>query len=188
MQVPTVNHLRTSGDYDPSANCPSLTAQPAASKPIWLIGARSPPTGTIFHNRPPDPVPGLSPPGAWHKVLPHLQLLMPAKRKLRYGMVGGGQNAFIGAVHRLAASLDGQTELVAGAFSSDAENSRTTGEQLFLNPKRVYASYAEMAGAEAALPADERIDFVAIVTPNFLHAPVATTFLKAGFHAFATSR
>ena len=124
MQVPTVNHLRTSGDYDPSANCPSLTAQPAASKPIWLIGARSPPTGTIFHNRPPDPVPGLSPPGAWHKVLPHLQLLMPAKRKLRYGMVGGGQNAFIGAVHRMAANLDGQIELVAGAFSSDAKNSR----------------------------------------------------------------
>ncbi len=103
-------------------------------------------------------------------------------RKLRYGMVGGGQNAFIGAVHRMAANLDGQIELVAGAFSSDAKNSQTTGEQLFLKPKRVYASYAEMAKAEAALPADERIDFVAIVTPNFLHAPVAITFLKAGFH------
>jgi predicted dehydrogenase len=104
------------------------------------------------------------------------------KRKLRYGMVGGGQSAFIGAVHRMAANLDGQIELVAGAFSSDAKNSRTTGEQLFLNPARVYASYEEMAGTEAALPADERIDFVSIVTPNFLHAPVATTFLKAGFH------
>ncbi len=97
-------------------------------------------------------------------------------------MVGGGQNAFIGAVHRMAANLDGQIELVAGAFSSDAKNSQTTGEQLFLNPKRVYGSYAEMVRAEAALPADERIDFVSIVTPNFLHAPVATTFLKAGFH------
>ena len=107
---------------------------------------------------------------------------MSAKRKLRYGMVGGGQNAFIGAVHRLAASLDGQLELVAGAFSSDAKNSATTGEQLFLNPARVYASYEEMARREAALPAAERIDFVSIVTPNFLHAPVATTFLKAGFH------
>ena len=107
---------------------------------------------------------------------------MPAKRKLRYGMVGGGQNAFIGAVHRLAASLDGQIELVAGAFSSDAKNSKTTGEQLFLDPRRVYASYAEMAEREAALPADERIDFVSIVTPNFLHAPVATAFLKKGFH------
>ena len=80
---------------------------------------------------------------------------MPAKkRKLRYGMVGGGQNAFIGAVHRLAANLDGQIELVAGAFSSDAANSKTTGEQLFLNPKRVYASYAEMAGREAAPKGD----------------------------------
>jgi predicted dehydrogenase len=107
---------------------------------------------------------------------------MPAQRKLRYGMVGGGQNAFIGAVHRLAASLDGQIELVDGAFSSDPQNSQTTGEKLFLNPRRVYGSYEEMARAEAALPAEERIDFVAIVTPNFLHAPVATTFLKAGFH------
>jgi predicted dehydrogenase len=107
---------------------------------------------------------------------------MPAKRKLRYGMVGGGQHAFIGAVHRMAANLDGQIELVAGAFSSDAKNSQTTGGQLFLNPARVYPSYEEMAAREAALPADERIDFVAIVTPNFLHAPVATAFLKAGFH------
>jgi predicted dehydrogenase len=97
-------------------------------------------------------------------------------------MVGGGQNAFIGAVHRMAANLDGQIELVAGAFSADAGNSKLTGEQLFLKPKRVYASYAEMARGEAALPAHERIDFVSIVTPNFLHAPVATTFLKAGFH------
>ena len=107
---------------------------------------------------------------------------MTTQRKLRYGMVGGGQNAFIGAVHRLAANLDGQIELVAGAFSSDAANSKATGEQLFLNPARVYASYAEMAEREAALPADERIDFVAIVTPNFLHAPVAELFLKKGFH------
>ncbi len=107
---------------------------------------------------------------------------MTVKRKLRYGMVGGGQNAFIGAVHRLAANLDGQIELVAGAFSSDAKNSQTTGDQLFLNPRRVYGSYATMARAEAALPPEERIDFVAIVTPNFLHAPVATAFLQAGFH------
>jgi predicted dehydrogenase len=107
---------------------------------------------------------------------------MASKRKLRYGMVGGGQNAFIGAVHRLAANLDGQIELVAGAFSSDAKNSQLTGEKLFLNPNRVYATYEEMAEREAALPENERIDFVSIVTPNFLHAPVATTFLKAGFH------
>ena len=107
---------------------------------------------------------------------------MPAKRKLRYGMIGGGQNAFIGAVHRLAANLDGQMELVAGAFSSNAKNSKITGEQLRLDPRRVYARYAEMAEREAALPAEERMDFVSIVTPNFLHAPVATAFLKAGFH------
>jgi predicted dehydrogenase len=107
---------------------------------------------------------------------------MPAKRKLRYGMVGGGQNAFIGAVHRMAANLDGQIELVAGAFSSDAGNSQATGEQLSLDPARVYPSYVEMARREAARPAGERIDFVSIVTPNFLHAPVALTFLKHGFH------
>src|SRR5436190_9343702 len=104
------------------------------------------------------------------------------KRKLRYGMVGGGQNAFIGAVHRMAANLDGQIELVAGAFSADPKNSRATGEQLFLNRSRVYGNYEEMARREAALPEDERIDFVSIVTPNHLHAPVATTFLKHGFH------
>jgi predicted dehydrogenase len=107
---------------------------------------------------------------------------MPAKRKLRYGMVGGGQNAFIGAVHRMAANLDGQIELVAGAFSSDPKNSEATGGKLFLNPARVYPSCEAMAKGEAALPENERIDFVSIVTPNFLHAPVATTFLKAGFH------
>lgn len=107
---------------------------------------------------------------------------MATKRKLRYGMVGGGQNAFIGAVHRMAANLDGQIELVAGAFSSNAANSRETGKQLFLNPSRVYSSYEEMARAEATLPPGDRIDFVSIVTPNFLHAPMATAFLKAGFH------
>ena len=97
-------------------------------------------------------------------------------------MVGGGQNAFIGAVHRMAANLDGQIELVAGAFSADARNSRLTGEQLWLNPARVYDTYEQMARTEAGLPEGERMDFVAIVTPNFLHAPVAATFIKAGFH------
>src|SRR5580704_16564267 len=107
---------------------------------------------------------------------------MSAKRKLRYGMVGGGPDAFIGAVHRLAANLDGQIELVAGCFSADPKKSRVTGRALFLDPSRVYASYGEMARREAALPEPERIDFVSIVTPNFLHAPVATAFLKKGFH------
>src|ERR1043166_1159699 len=107
---------------------------------------------------------------------------MALKRKLRYGMVGGGQNAFIGAVHRMAANLDGQIELVAGAFSSDAANSKKTGEQLFLDPARVYGSYEEMARREAALPADQRIDFVSIVTPNFLHFPAAKAFIERGIH------
>jgi len=103
-------------------------------------------------------------------------------RKIRMGMVGGGQDAFIGAVHRHAAFLDGKIELVAGAFSSNAEKSRLSGQTLGLSPDRVYATFAEMAEAEAKLGADERIDFVSIVTPNYVHFPAAEAFLKAGFH------
>ena len=80
-------------------------------------------------------------------------------------MVGGGRGAFIGAVHRIAANIDGQIELVAGAFSSDAEKSKASGADLFLAPDRVYGNYQELVAKEAALPADQRIDFVAIVTP-----------------------
>lgn len=98
------------------------------------------------------------------------------------GMVGGGRGAFIGAVHRMAANLDGKIELVAGCFSSDAEKSKLSGEDLFLDPARVYTSYEEMANAEAALPADLRIDFVSIVVRNDLHYPVAKAFLEAGIH------
>ncbi len=97
-------------------------------------------------------------------------------------MVGGGRGAFIGAVHRHAAALDGEIDLVAGAFSSDAERSRQSGRDLFLDTTRVYGSYVEMAQKEAALPRDERIDFVSIVTPNHLHFPIAAEFLKAGFN------
>ncbi|CAN5610831.1 Gfo/Idh/MocA family oxidoreductase [soil metagenome] len=104
------------------------------------------------------------------------------QRKLRYGMVGGGPGAFIGAVHRRAVALDGLAELVAGAFSSNAEKSAAHGRELHLAPERVYASYEEMAEREAALPEDERIDFVSIVTPNHLHFPVARTFVERGFH------
>ncbi len=103
-------------------------------------------------------------------------------RKIRMGMVGGGRGAFIGAVHRMAAALDGQIELVAGAFSSDPEKSRLSGQDLFLNPQRVYASYQEMAKAEAKLPLGERIDFVSIVARNDMHYPVAKAFLEAGIH------
>lgn len=103
------------------------------------------------------------------------------KRPLRLGMVGGGQGAFIGAVHRTAARMDGEYELVAGAFSSDPERARSSGEQLGVAPERSYGSWEEMAGQESRLPADERIEVVAIVTPNFLHYPVARAFLEKGF-------
>ena len=97
-------------------------------------------------------------------------------------MVGGGRGAFIGGVHRRAAALDGGIELVAGAFSSDPKKSKLSGKDLFLDPKRVYGSYQEMAEKEAALPEDQRIDFVTIVVQNYLHFDVAKTFLKAGFN------
>lgn len=97
-------------------------------------------------------------------------------------MVGGGPGAFIGGVHRKAAALDGEIELVAGAFSSSPEKSKQQGEELFLDPARVYGSYAEMAEAESKLPLGERIDFVSIVTPNSSHFAIAKTFLEAGFH------
>lgn len=103
-------------------------------------------------------------------------------RKLRMGMVGGGRGAFIGAVHRMAANLDGKIELVAGCFSSDPEKSRLSGQDLFLDPSRVYATYAEMAQKEAALPSNQRIDFVTIVARNDLHYQVAKAFLEAGIH------
>ena len=103
-------------------------------------------------------------------------------RKLRFGMIGGGRGAFIGAVHRIAAILDGQAVLVAGAFSSDAARSRASGEDLFLDPTRVYGSYQEMAKAEATKPAAERLDFVVIATPNHQHFPPAKLFLESGFN------
>ncbi|MCG9134019.1 Gfo/Idh/MocA family oxidoreductase, partial [Candidatus Poribacteria bacterium] len=107
---------------------------------------------------------------------------MPLNRKIRYGMVGGGPDAFIGAVHRKAAALDGEIDLVAGAFSSSPEKSRQQGSELFLDPNRVYGSYKEMAEKESQLPKGERIDFVSIVTPNHVHFDVAKTFIEAGFH------
>jgi predicted dehydrogenase len=103
-------------------------------------------------------------------------------RKLRYGMIGGGRGAFIGAVHRIAAQMDGQAELVAGAFSSDPARSAASGEDLFLDPSRVYGSYVEMAAAESKKPMGQRLDFVVIVTPNHQHFPPAKLFLEAGFN------
>jgi len=104
------------------------------------------------------------------------------KRKLRMGMVGGGQGSFIGGVHRIVAALDGHIELVAGSFSQDPENTKITGKQLYLDPDRCYDTYEQMAAEEAKLPGDKRIDFVSIVTPNVSHFAIAKTFLDAGFH------
>src|SRR5688572_1111576 len=103
-------------------------------------------------------------------------------RKLRMGMIGGGPDAFIGAVHRMAANLDGHIELVCGAFSSNAEKSKAAGKSLYLNPKRVYGSYADMIKKEKELPETERMDFVAIVTPNHVHFDPAKLALENGFH------
>ena len=104
------------------------------------------------------------------------------KRKLRFGMIGGGRGAFIGAVHRLVAIMDGKAELVAGCFSSNPETSRLTGQDLLLDPTRVYGTYAEMAKAESKKPAISRLDFIIIVTPNHQHFPPAKLFLEAGFN------
>jgi predicted dehydrogenase len=97
-------------------------------------------------------------------------------------MIGGGRGAFIGAVHRIAAVMDGKAELVAGAFSSDPERSKASGADFFIAPERAYGSYQEMAKAEAAMPADRRLDFVVIVTPNHQHFPPAKLFLESGFN------
>ncbi|MDP3316864.1 MAG: Gfo/Idh/MocA family oxidoreductase [Devosia sp.] len=102
------------------------------------------------------------------------------KGPIRYGMVGGGQGAFIGAVHRLAARMDGEFELVAGALSSSPERAKASAAELGLDPSRSYASFAEMAKAEAKRP--DGIEAVAIVTPNNVHFPAAKAFLEAGIH------
>ncbi len=106
---------------------------------------------------------------------------MSLNRKVRMGMVGGGQGAFIGGVHRIAAAIDQQIELVCGAFSSDPERAKASGRELFLPEERCYSDYQEMMEAEAKLPEGERMDFVSIVTPNHMHYPVAKAALEAGF-------
>lgn len=103
------------------------------------------------------------------------------KRKIRMGMVGGGPGSFIGAVHRMAANLDGQIELVCGCFSSSPAKSLETGLSLFLPEDRIYATYQEMMEREAALPEGERMDFVSIVTPNDMHFAPAMLALEKGF-------
>lgn len=103
-------------------------------------------------------------------------------RKLRMGMVGGGKGAFIGEIHRIAATMDGLVELVCGAFSSNAERSKESGRALFLPDNRVYGSYEEMMEAESKLPEGERMDFVSIVTPNHMHVGPAMLALEKRFH------
>ncbi len=100
-------------------------------------------------------------------------------------MVGGGRGAFIGAVHRIAAAIDQQIELVCGAFSSDPERSKASGADFFLPAERCYGTFQEMIEKEKALPAGERMDFVAIVTPNHMHFPPAKLALENGFHVLS---
>jgi predicted dehydrogenase len=107
---------------------------------------------------------------------------MPLNRKVRYAMVGGGPGAFIGGVHRAAAALDGEIELVGGAFSSTPEKSRQQGQELHLDPARVYDSWEQLIERERARPDGDRVDFISIVTPNVSHFAVAKAALEAGFH------
>jgi predicted dehydrogenase len=100
---------------------------------------------------------------------------------VRYGMIGGGQGAFIGGIHRTAAAIAGNWQLVAGAFSSTPEKSKASGAEIGVDPARTYSSWTEMLEREAALPAGVRIEAVSIVTPNHMHAPPAIAALEAGF-------
>lgn len=104
------------------------------------------------------------------------------KRKLKMGLVGGGQGSFIGKVHSIAACLDNRAEVVAGAFSSNPERSKASAGDYFVSDDRAYGSYQEMFEKEAAKPEGERIDFVSITTPNHVHFEVAKAALEAGFH------
>jgi predicted dehydrogenase len=112
-------------------------------------------------------------------------MALASRAKVRMGMVGGGEGAFIGQVHRQAMRLDGQIELVCGAFSRDPDNNRRSGEALHLDPERCYSSWEALLAGEQERPADQRMELLAIVTPNHLHAPVAEAALRAGFHVFS---
>ncbi len=109
-------------------------------------------------------------------------------RKLRMGMVGGGRDAFIGAVHRKGAMLDGAVEFVAGALSSTPEKAKASARELYLPDDRAYGSWEEMLDGETALPEDERVDFVSIVTPNHMHYPIARRSSRLALTSPATSQ
>jgi predicted dehydrogenase len=106
----------------------------------------------------------------------------PLNRKLRMGLVGGGQGAFIGRVHATAAILDNRAVLVAGALSADPAKAKASAPDYDIKPERAYGSYQEMVAAEAKLPASERVDFVSIATPNHTHFEIAKAFAEAGFN------
>src|SRR5471030_3273070 len=103
-----------------------------------------------------------------------------SNRKLRMGMIGGGKGAFIGAIHRIAANMDGQIELVCGALSVHKDTAIESGKILFLPEDRTYTNYEDMIKSEAQMPADKRMDFVTIVTPNFAHFAPAMLALDNG--------
>jgi len=103
--------------------------------------------------------------------------------KIRYGMIGGGPGAFVGQIHRMAAAIDGKYHLLAGAFDIDPLKSKQMGEELGLDSKRVYGTYEEMIRAECSLPEDQRVEIVAVTTPNNWHYPMCVALLEAGFNA-----
>jgi predicted dehydrogenase len=107
---------------------------------------------------------------------------MELERTLKMGMVGGGRDAFIGAVHRSAALMDGKVEFIAGALSSDPEKAKASAQDLLISEDRSYATWQEMVEKESKLSEGERIDFVSIVTPNFMHFPIAKAFAEAGIN------
>src|SRR5271166_5023983 len=106
----------------------------------------------------------------------------PLNRKLRMALVGGGQGAFIGKVHSIAAVLDNRAVLVAGALSSDPARAKASAPDYDIKPERAYGSYQQMVAAESKLPPGERVDFVSVATPNHTHFPIAKAFVEAGFN------
>ena len=105
-----------------------------------------------------------------------------ARRRLRYGQIGGGTGSFVGAIHRAAVALDGGVDLVAGALCSDPGRARASARDLFIPDRRSYATWQELVEREAARPEEERLDFISIVTPNHLHFAPALACVEAGFH------
>src|SRR5262249_7213234 len=104
----------------------------------------------------------------------------PLNRKLRMGLIGGGQGAFIGRVHATAAILDNRAVLVAGALSADPARAKASAPDYDIKPERAYGSFQEMVAAESKLPASERVDFVSVATPNHTHFEIARAFADAG--------